>query len=63
MCSNHIYTSQVAEIKAGLINHAIRFTSHNAQPAYAYPASHLVTGREPTAPPSGGGGRGGLGEL
>lgn len=31
------------EIKNGLIDHAIRFTSPYASAAYAFPASHLVT--------------------
>lgn len=30
----------VAEIKAGVINHAIRFTTQPTVNAYAYPASH-----------------------
>lgn len=34
---------QVSEVKNGLINHAIRFTSDYASAAYAFPASHLVT--------------------
>ena len=36
----------MAELKAGAINHAIRFTAPSIKAAYAYPASHLVTGRE-----------------
>jgi len=34
---------KVEEIKAGVINHAIRFTSFHVQPAYAYPATHIIT--------------------
>lgn len=34
---------KVAEIRAGRIDHAIRFTSATASPGYAFPASHLVT--------------------
>lgn len=37
---------KVAEIQAGAINHAIRFTARVIQPTFAWPASHLVTGRE-----------------
>ena len=46
---------RVDEVKAGAINHAIRFTSRRIRDAYAYPASHLITGRE-----SGWGGQGWL---
>ena len=37
---------KVAEVKAGAINHAIRFTAYHPREAYAYPAGHLVSGRE-----------------
>lgn len=41
---------KVAEIQAGAINHAIRFTARVIQPAFAWPASHLVTGHGTRAP-------------
>jgi len=37
---------KVEEIKAGVINHAIRFTARRIRDSYQYPASHLITGRE-----------------
>lgn len=37
---------RVAEVQAGAVNHAIRFTARRVLPAYAFPAGHLVTGRE-----------------
>ena len=36
----------VDEVAAGEIRHAIRFTARRIRAAYAYPAGHLVTGRE-----------------
>jgi len=37
---------KLEEIKAGVINHAIRFTARYIKSGYSYPAAHLVTGRE-----------------
>jgi hypothetical protein len=37
---------KVEEVKQGVITHAIRFTANYIQSSYAYPASHLITGRE-----------------
>jgi hypothetical protein len=44
---------KVEEVRAGAINHAIRFTSRRIRDAYTYPASHLVTGREFFSPTPG----------
>ena len=37
---------KVDEAKAGVINHAIRFTAPHVMRAYAFPATHLISGRE-----------------
>ena len=41
---------RISEVKAGAINHAIRFTSGRIRAAYEYPAGHLITGRERPQP-------------
>jgi hypothetical protein len=37
---------KVDEVASGEIKHAIRFTSRRIRDAYAWPASHLITGRK-----------------
>jgi Fibronectin type III domain len=41
------------EVQAGFIGHAIRFTVHNTNNAYLWPARHLAGINDPTLPPMG----------
>jgi hypothetical protein len=45
-CTPQRQRCKVDEVLAGTIGHAIRFTAPHVQKAYAYPATHLVSGRE-----------------
>jgi hypothetical protein len=44
---------KVSEIKAGAVNHAIRFTMNRSQQAYIHPATHAAGKSETTLPPMG----------
>ena len=44
---------KVAEVKAGAIHHALRFTVANSQQAYIHPATHAAGRADATLPPMG----------
>jgi hypothetical protein len=44
---------KVAEVKAGAIHHALRFTVANSQQAYIHPATHAAGKADATLPPMG----------
>ena len=44
---------KVAEVDAGAVNHAIRFTVANSQQAYIHPATHAAGNADPSLPPMG----------
>jgi hypothetical protein len=44
---------RVAEVKAGAIEHALRFTMSNTQQAYIHPATHAAGSHDSSLPPMG----------
>jgi hypothetical protein len=44
---------KLAEVQAGAVNHAIRFTMNASQQAYIHPATHAAGTADPTLPPMG----------
>jgi hypothetical protein len=44
---------KVAEVQAGAIHHAVRFTMSRSQQAYIHPATHAAGNADPTLPPMG----------
>jgi hypothetical protein len=44
---------KVSEVRAGAVNHAIRFTMGSTQQAYIHPAVHAAGKSDPTLPPMG----------